>query len=137
MTQGTCKECGCQDLSACWDEESGTPCFWVEEDLCSRCASQFTAEEAKILERISLLQQAMLLCVSENKATILVVMQSTDNPGYVTYLAQKQKDPAEVEQMLRHLLDTFRETAATTMPTEVTLEVTKTPSPPLNQDRRN
>ncbi len=135
MTQGTCKECGCQDPSACWDEEAGTPCFWVEEDLCSRCASQFTAEEAKILERISLLQQAMLLCVSENKATILVVMQSTDNPGQITYLANN--DAAKVEQMLRHLLDTFLETVSTTMPTEVTLEVTKTSSPPLNQDRRN
>jgi len=29
----TCRECGCSDDDAC---EGG--CFWVEADLCSRCA---------------------------------------------------------------------------------------------------
>ena len=32
-----CRECGCWDYGACFDEELGT-CWWVELDLCSHCA---------------------------------------------------------------------------------------------------
>ena len=32
-----CRVCGCWDFDPCWDEDSG-PCWWVEADLCSRCA---------------------------------------------------------------------------------------------------
>ena len=32
----TCRECGCWQLDACWDDDRG-PCWWVEEDLCSHC----------------------------------------------------------------------------------------------------
>lgn len=133
MMQGTCRGCGCQDLSACWDEESGTPCFWVEVDLCSRCASTITDREMEILERVSLLQQATLLCLAENKATVLIVLQDVDNPDDLTYMAKT--DRADVERMLRYLLETFAETPS--IPTHLTLEVTKSPRPPIDLDRRN
>lgn len=34
-----CRVCGCtdDDCSGCI-ERTGTPCYWVEEDLCSACA---------------------------------------------------------------------------------------------------
>lgn len=39
----TCIECGCNDNHACWDEEAGMPCTWLEVDrtaglgVCSAC----------------------------------------------------------------------------------------------------
>lgn len=35
----TCRVCGCTDLDCrkCV-EAQGEPCYWIEEDLCSRCA---------------------------------------------------------------------------------------------------
>ena len=33
----TCRKCGCWEYGACWDAINGA-CWWVEEDLCSRCA---------------------------------------------------------------------------------------------------
>lgn len=37
-----CKYCGCDDYHACSYFEDGKvrTCFWVEEELCSRCAEQ-------------------------------------------------------------------------------------------------
>lgn len=32
-----CRICGCSDMDACVDEETGEPCHWVEDDLCSKC----------------------------------------------------------------------------------------------------
>ncbi|MXW85605.1 MAG: hypothetical protein F4103_16655 [Boseongicola sp. SB0673_bin_14] len=37
-----CAVCGCWEMAACWSEESGS-CRWVEEDLCSHCATQAEA----------------------------------------------------------------------------------------------
>lgn len=37
-TYGRCRECGCTEGQACPDG-----CYWVEEDLCSRCAEKETA----------------------------------------------------------------------------------------------
>ena len=36
-----CRVCGCidSDCSECW-ERTGEPCYWVEEDLCSACATK-------------------------------------------------------------------------------------------------
>ena len=34
-----CRCCGCWEYNACSDELFGE-CYWVEEDLCSRCAHQ-------------------------------------------------------------------------------------------------
>lgn len=31
-----CRVCGCREYDACFDPLLG-PCWWVEEDLCSRC----------------------------------------------------------------------------------------------------
>ncbi len=31
-----CRKCGCTEKRACVKE--GTPCHWVERDLCSACA---------------------------------------------------------------------------------------------------
>ncbi|MGE0487335.1 MAG: hypothetical protein AB7Q81_24485 [Gammaproteobacteria bacterium] len=33
----TCRVCHCDELHAC-DMGDGTPCWWVEPDLCSACA---------------------------------------------------------------------------------------------------
>ena len=33
-----CRVCGCTDSFACGDIDEG-PCWWVEPDLCSRCAA--------------------------------------------------------------------------------------------------
>jgi hypothetical protein len=35
---GTCRICGCtdDDCQQCI-ERTGSPCYWVEEDLCSAC----------------------------------------------------------------------------------------------------
>jgi hypothetical protein len=32
-----CSVCGCTDSQACIDR-FGTPCYWVEPDLCSECS---------------------------------------------------------------------------------------------------
>ena len=37
-----CRECGCWQEDACWDEESG-PCDWVEPGLCSFCEGASTS----------------------------------------------------------------------------------------------
>jgi hypothetical protein len=42
---GTCKVCGCREMSACYDHETGT-CFWIYEDLCSACATPFQRNHA-------------------------------------------------------------------------------------------
>lgn len=131
MTPGTCRECGCQDLSACWDEEAGPPCFWVERDLCSRCASQFTDKEAEALERTSLLHQALMICLNEKRSAVLVVVRNDDDPEDVTYMAKT--DRAEVERLLRFLLESFPETPGV----PITLEIRKGFSPPRDPDRRN
>jgi hypothetical protein len=34
---GSCRRCGCTDDRACQTEDG--PCFWVEDDLCSACAT--------------------------------------------------------------------------------------------------
>ena len=43
----TCRVCGCTD-DDCEDciERTGEPCFWVEEDLCSACATPAAGEPA-------------------------------------------------------------------------------------------
>jgi hypothetical protein len=40
----TCGVCGCtdEDCSQCV-EATGSPCYWVENDLCSRCAEEALA----------------------------------------------------------------------------------------------
>lgn len=40
-----CRVCGCTNWSACPDPETGT-CWWVEEDLCSACATPEQKEKA-------------------------------------------------------------------------------------------
>jgi len=37
MSDRKCRVCGCTDARACICE--GLPCCWVEEDLCSACAT--------------------------------------------------------------------------------------------------
>lgn len=33
-----CRVCGCSDFRACWTESG--PCYWIEYDLCSACATE-------------------------------------------------------------------------------------------------
>jgi len=39
--EGVCRVCGCTDQHGCmvWLSGVGTPCCWVEPDLCSKCAT--------------------------------------------------------------------------------------------------
>lgn len=37
LDERRCRECGCTDYNACFDERRGEPCHWVEADLCSNC----------------------------------------------------------------------------------------------------
>ena len=41
---GVCRRCGCTDFD-CADciERTGTPCHWVEPDLCSACTAEIGA----------------------------------------------------------------------------------------------
>lgn len=36
MKESECKECGCTQLNACIHKD-GSPCYWAEKDLCSKC----------------------------------------------------------------------------------------------------
>ncbi len=38
-TERACRVCGCTELSACVDAD-GTPCCWMDDDLCSACAGR-------------------------------------------------------------------------------------------------
>ena len=44
----TCRVCGCtdDDCSGCI-ERTGTPCHWVEEDLCSACDDSHPVERKR------------------------------------------------------------------------------------------
>ena len=44
----TCRVCGCWDYTPCWDDEWGG-CWWVDDDLCSLCASVAAAEHAETM----------------------------------------------------------------------------------------
>jgi len=49
MEMRKCRVCGCDDLHACWTEDG--PCYWVEENLCSACASKKTKKrEVRIVK---------------------------------------------------------------------------------------
>jgi hypothetical protein len=37
-SMAVCRVCGCTDWEPCIDEQSGEPCHWAGEDLCSQCA---------------------------------------------------------------------------------------------------
>ncbi len=39
----SCRVCGCTDISACVAPD-GTPCHWVEPDLCSQCNARQMAD---------------------------------------------------------------------------------------------
>lgn len=41
-----CKLCGCWEMDACLDS-NGVGCFWVEDNLCSECATPEQVEKAK------------------------------------------------------------------------------------------
>jgi hypothetical protein len=41
----TCRICGCTDVKACVDKETGETCTWAAEDLCSTCKDKMTAAE--------------------------------------------------------------------------------------------
>ncbi|MHB1278274.1 MAG: hypothetical protein ACYC1Q_07740 [Bacteroidia bacterium] len=43
--EGICRQCGCVAMDACDDQFTGC-CFWVEEDLCSACATPAQIQEA-------------------------------------------------------------------------------------------
>lgn len=39
LRMSVCRDCGCTEFDACIDDESGEPCSWAVEDLCSACAA--------------------------------------------------------------------------------------------------
>ena len=42
-----CRECGCIDSDCCVDL-TGEPCWWVQDDLCSACASPEELRKAQV-----------------------------------------------------------------------------------------
>jgi len=40
-----CRVCGCSEDNACIDPDTGEPCYWVEPDLCSACATGEAEDE--------------------------------------------------------------------------------------------
>jgi hypothetical protein len=40
-----CRICGCTNGRACLSDETGEPCHWVEEDLCSECECECGGKE--------------------------------------------------------------------------------------------
>lgn len=38
-----CRECGCTDITACLHDD-GSPCAWMDDDLCTVCADRLQAE---------------------------------------------------------------------------------------------
>ena len=45
IDQQVCRKCGCMDNTPCFDKVTGT-CWWVEEDLCSACATPAQIQNA-------------------------------------------------------------------------------------------
>jgi hypothetical protein len=41
-----CRTCGCTELSACLDPDTGVPCSWAEPDLCSACVTPIQVRSA-------------------------------------------------------------------------------------------
>ena len=39
-----CKICGCTDLEACINQETGEKCYWVQEEVCSSCGPLATID---------------------------------------------------------------------------------------------
>jgi hypothetical protein len=51
MNDPACRVCGCtdDDCTQCY-LETGMPCHWVEEDLCSRCAANNATRSCEELQ---------------------------------------------------------------------------------------
>jgi hypothetical protein len=49
FTERSCRVCGCtqEDCSQCI-AATGQPCFWIEQDLCSRCKKEEPADQAAL-----------------------------------------------------------------------------------------
>lgn len=122
MTMQKCRVCGCEDLNACWDERSGTPCFWVEEDLCSACATTVSAEEMELAKRMGLFYAAIEQCLAQNRSGVPIAMQHNVNPADCTYISSL---PAEAAGRLQHLASNFDQTAVSEG--EIDLNVRKRP----------
>ncbi|HVW97533.1 MAG TPA: hypothetical protein VHA56_16285 [Mucilaginibacter sp.] len=44
---GICRRCGCTQSDACYDELTGS-CWWVQEDLCSACATKEELQQVRL-----------------------------------------------------------------------------------------
>ena len=51
----SCRNCGCtdDDCSECI-EAAGAPCYWISDDLCSRCLLIVDPDTLTFLERVEL-----------------------------------------------------------------------------------
>lgn len=47
-----CRVCGCTDITACVDED-GSPCAWVDDDLCTLCDERLPVIKDKLLAAAS------------------------------------------------------------------------------------
>ena len=43
-----CRICGCTNFNACVEVGTGLPCYWIQEDLCSACASPAEREKYRL-----------------------------------------------------------------------------------------
>lgn len=46
MIDPICRECGCTDMTHCLHED-GSPCAWMEDDLCTVCADRLAENLAR------------------------------------------------------------------------------------------
>lgn len=56
-----CRICGCTDMSACRHDD-GTPCSWIDDDLCSSCDEKLPEIIAKLLAAASQFAHAAADC---------------------------------------------------------------------------
>lgn len=48
VVERSCRKCGCTEFSACYDKDTNSACYWVEEDLCSVCATPKQKQKAMV-----------------------------------------------------------------------------------------
>ena len=98
-----CRVCGCEDLNACWDEEMGMPCHWVQEDLCSVCARKVGGEmSAEIQGKLGMLMAAVGECLMQNLSPVLIVLENDERPG--DFSVHSGFDQETLQKLLQRLV---------------------------------
>ena len=78
-----CRRCECSDLDACVHVD-GSPCYWVEDDLCSRCAEgtgMHYLEWMRALHRIARTANSSLTRAESAGSPAVAVLPTTGARG--------------------------------------------------------